>query len=90
MKSILSTKKLSNSQKQLFLNSGLSLVEYNAIVTETTNFKLPSEKIENAIFTSKNAVNAVLEKVQNLRLDNQSPFDPTHLEFFDERLDQNL
>ena len=64
MKSILSTKKLSNSQKQLFLNSGLSLVEYNAIVTETTNFKLPSEKIENAIFTSKNAVNAVLEKVQ--------------------------
>ena len=64
MKSILSTKKLSNSQKQLFLNSGLSLVEYNAIVTETTNFKLPTEKIENAIFTSKNAVNAVLEKVQ--------------------------
>jgi len=64
MKSILSTKKLINSQKQLFLNSGLSLVEYNAIVTETTNFKLPSEKIENAIFTSKNAVNAVLEKVQ--------------------------
>ena len=64
MKSILSTKKLINSQKQLFLNSGLSLVEYNAIVTETTNFKLPTEKIENAIFTSKNAVNAVLEKVQ--------------------------
>ena len=59
MKSILSTKKLSTSQKQLFLNSGLSLVEYDAINTETTNFKLPSENIKNAIFTSKNSVNAV-------------------------------
>jgi len=64
MKSILSTKKLSNSQKQLFLNSGLSLVEYNAIIIETTNFKIPSKKIENAIFTSKNAVNSVIEKIE--------------------------
>ncbi|SKB52650.1 uroporphyrinogen-III synthase [Salegentibacter holothuriorum] len=64
MKSILSTKKLSNSQKQLFLNSGLSLVEYNAILIETHNFKLPLEKIENVIFTSKNSVNAVLGKTE--------------------------
>tara|TARA_R110002012_G_scaffold297173_1_gene495047 strand:- start:1539 stop:2189 length:651 start_codon:yes stop_codon:yes gene_type:complete len=64
MKSILSTKKLSTSQKQLFLNSGLSLVEYDAINTETTNFKFPSENIKNAIFTSKNSVNAVSGKVQ--------------------------
>jgi uroporphyrinogen-III synthase len=64
MKSILSTKKLSNSQKQLFLNSGLSLVEYDAITIETIDFKLPSGKIKNAILTSKNSVNAVSEKVQ--------------------------
>ncbi len=63
MKSILSTKKLSNSQKQLFLNSGLSLVEYNAITTEATDFKLPSKKIKNAIFTSKNSVNSISGKV---------------------------
>ncbi|PKD21745.1 uroporphyrinogen-III synthase [Salegentibacter salinarum] len=64
MKSILSTKKLSKPQKQLFLNSGLSLVEHNAITIEVTYFKLPSEKIKNAIFTSKNSVNAVSGKVQ--------------------------
>ncbi|MBZ9730426.1 uroporphyrinogen-III synthase [Salegentibacter sp. JZCK2] len=64
MKSILSTKKFSNSQKQLFLNSGLSLVEYDAINTEATDFELPSEKIKNAIFTSKNSVKAVLGKVE--------------------------
>ena len=64
MKSVLSTKKISNSQKQLFLNSGLSLIEYSAITTETINFKLPSERIKNAIFTSKNSVNAVSEKIQ--------------------------
>ncbi|WP_037318512.1 uroporphyrinogen-III synthase [Salegentibacter sp. Hel_I_6] len=64
MKSVLSTKKISNSQRQLFLNSGLSLIEYDAILTETTDFKLPSEKIKNAIFTSKKAVNAVLDKIE--------------------------
>ncbi|MBZ9630927.1 uroporphyrinogen-III synthase [Salegentibacter sp. LM13S] len=64
MKSILTTKKLSNSQKQLFLNSGLSLVEYNAIITKATDFKFPSKKIKNAIFTSKNSINAVSGKIQ--------------------------
>jgi uroporphyrinogen-III synthase len=64
MKSILSTKKLSNSQKQLFLNAGLSLVEYNAIIIEAVDFELSSEKIKNAIFTSKKAVKAVLGKVE--------------------------
>ncbi|TDN87347.1 uroporphyrinogen-III synthase [Salegentibacter sp. 24] len=64
MKSILSTKKLSNSQKQLFLNSGLSLVEYDAITTEILDFELPSKKIKNAIFTSKNSVNAVAGRVR--------------------------
>lgn len=64
MKSILSTKKLSNSQKQLFLNSGLSLVEYDAIFISPTNAQLPSKEIENVIFTSKNSVNAVLGKIR--------------------------
>lgn len=64
MTSILSTKKLSNSQKQLFLNAGLSLVEYDAITIEATDFKLPSKQIKNAIYSSKNSVNVVSGKVQ--------------------------
>ncbi len=55
MKSILSTKKLSVSQKELLLNAGVSLVEYNAIKIEYVPFEVPSN-IENAIFTSQNAV----------------------------------
>ncbi len=57
MKSILSTKKLSVTQRELLLNSGLSLVEYDAINIEFIDFEAPAE-IENAIFTSRNAVNS--------------------------------
>lgn len=64
MKSILSTKKLSISQKKLLLNASLSLIEYNAITTETIDFGLPKRKIKNVIFTSKNAVNALLGKIE--------------------------
>ncbi len=55
MKSILSTKKLNASQRELLLNSGLSFVEYDAIAIEFLDFEAPS-KIENAIFTSRNSV----------------------------------
>ncbi len=59
MKTILSTKRLSPSQKGLLLNAGVSLVEYNAITIEFVPFEVP-KIIENAIFTSQNAVNAVM------------------------------
>lgn len=57
MKSILSTKKLSVSQRELLLNSGLSFVEYDAIDIEFIDFEVLAE-IENGIFTSQNAVNS--------------------------------
>lgn len=62
MPRVLSTKKLSNNQKELLLNTGISLVEYDAIRLQIEDFEPPSGKIENAIFTSKNAVRAVLKK----------------------------
>ncbi len=58
MKSLLSTKKLTLNQKELLLNSGLTFVEYNAITIDFSAFNAP-KRIENAIFTSKNAVKAV-------------------------------
>lgn len=64
---ILSTKKLSVSQKELLLNAGLGFVEYNAIKIEFLEADIKTE-IQNAIFTSKNAVKVVLNskcKIQN-------------------------
>src|SRR5690554_7492069 len=55
MKSVLSTKKLSSPQRDLLINAGVSLVEYNAITIEFVPFEIP-ENIRNAIFTSQNAV----------------------------------
>ncbi|MDT0675302.1 uroporphyrinogen-III synthase [Autumnicola musiva] len=66
MPTILSTKVLSPSQKQLILNSGIGFVEYDAIKIDFTDFEVPS--VVNAIITSKNAANAILKKnisVQN-------------------------
>lgn len=57
---ILSTKTLEPGQKQLILNSGLSLVEKNFISIIPIPFDLTEIK-ENIIFTSRNAVNIVLE-----------------------------
>jgi len=57
VKSILSTKKLSASQRDLILSSGMSFVEYDAIDIEFIDFEAPS-KIENAIFTSRNSVDS--------------------------------
>ncbi|MEL6812329.1 MAG: uroporphyrinogen-III synthase [Bacteroidota bacterium] len=56
---ILSTKKLTSSQRELLLNSGLRFVEYDAIAITPLNFEAPKE-VENAIFTSKNAVTSIL------------------------------
>ncbi|MCW9038116.1 uroporphyrinogen-III synthase [Altibacter sp.] len=55
---ILSTKKLSVAQKELFLGAGFGLVEYNAIKIQILNFSAP-KSIKNAIFSSKNAIKAI-------------------------------
>lgn len=62
MPTVLSTKKLAPNQKELLLNSGISLVEYDAIKIKSIDFVLEEKRIKNAIFTSKNAVNAILKK----------------------------
>ncbi|MDC7995070.1 uroporphyrinogen-III synthase [Altibacter sp. HG106] len=58
MKSILSTKKLTLSQKELCLQAGVSVIEYNAIKIDFLPVSCP-KFIKNAIFTSKNGVKAV-------------------------------
>ncbi len=55
MKSVLSTKKLSTTNRELLLEKGLNYVEYDAINITNINFEVP-KNIENAIFTSQNAV----------------------------------
>lgn len=67
MQTVLSTKKLEPHQKQLLLNSGIALVEYDAIKINFLNFEVASE-IENAIVTSKNAARAIIKK--QLKIDN--------------------
>ena len=65
MKTILSTKKLSFSQRERLLNGGLAVVDVDFIETETIAFKAPQQPIENAIFTSQNGVNSVFkEKIE--------------------------
>jgi len=61
MPTVLSTKKLTEPQRSLLLQAGIGLVEYNAIAIEKVQFKT-GEKIENAIITSQNTVNALVEK----------------------------
>lgn len=61
MPTLLSTKKLSTNQKQLLLNSGLGLVEYNAIQIEFIDFAKENPTFKNAIITSKNSAKAILK-----------------------------
>ena len=61
MKTVLSTKKLTQSQRSLLLNAGIGLVEQDFIQIVPINFEI--EKLpQNIIFTSKNAAKIVLEK----------------------------
>lgn len=64
MKTVLSTKMLSLPQKELFLNSGLGLVEYDALKIELLDVKIPLDFV-NYIFTSKNAVHAFLKQAMH-------------------------
>jgi uroporphyrinogen-III synthase len=66
MLSVLSTKKLSAAQKKAFCEAEIALVEYNAIKIKPVDFKMP-ETVENGIFTSKNAVRAVLDSSENIK-----------------------
>jgi len=62
MPTVLSTKKLAVNQRELLLNSGIGLVEYDAINIDFINFELKNSRIQNAIFTSKNAIKAIESK----------------------------
>lgn len=68
MPRILSTKILAENQKQLLLNAGMALVEYNAILIDFIDFQVTENSIKNAIFSSKNAVKAILAK--NVEINN--------------------
>ena len=69
MKRILSTKRLSIGQKELLLNAGFSFLDYNAIEIVPLEITIP-ERIENAIFTSGNAVDIVFKNnPQNIKID---------------------
>lgn len=60
MPTVLSTKKLTDLQRSLLLQAGIGLVEYNATAIEEVDFEA-EEKIENAIITSQNTVNALID-----------------------------
>ncbi len=66
MKTVLSTKVLSHSQKELFLNSGIGLVEYNALKFQFLEVTIP-QHFTHLIFTSKNAVKAFLDQSDNFQ-----------------------
>ncbi|MFN4761918.1 uroporphyrinogen-III synthase [Gillisia sp. Q332] len=68
MPTVLATKILEPHQKQLLLNAGISLVEYNAIKIEFIDFDPGKKRIKNAIVTSKNAARAIIRK--NLIIEN--------------------
>lgn len=57
---VLSTKKLSVNQRELLLNQGIGLVERNFISIVPLSFDIPTIP-PNIIFTSKNAVKAILD-----------------------------
>ena len=56
MATVLSTKILAENQKQLLLNSGIGLVEYDAISIGFDNSSLDAPIPRNLIFTSQNGV----------------------------------
>ncbi|QED38355.1 uroporphyrinogen-III synthase [Antarcticibacterium arcticum] len=67
MQTILSTKMLSPAQKNLLLNAGIGLVEYNAIKIESLDFRC-EDIIQNAIITSRNTAKAIIRR--NIQIDN--------------------
>lgn len=68
-KTVLSTKKLTAGQRELLLNAGIGLVEKDFIAIEPLAFEIENIP-QHLIFTSKNAVKAVLKhhKLKALKL----------------------
>lgn len=60
MSTLLSTKKLTSAQENSIFGAGFSLVSYDAIAIEFIDFEI-NKHIANSIFTSQNAVRAVLQ-----------------------------
>jgi len=58
---VLTTKKLLPNQKKTIRDSGIALVEYNAIKIELLDTIQVNNPIKNAIITSQNAVKALLK-----------------------------
>lgn len=69
LKTILSTKVLLKHQKQLLLDANFVVIEADFIKTTFIDFDLKSNK-ETLLFTSQNAVNAILNhrKIEDLKL----------------------
>lgn len=61
MARILSTKKLSEAQQQLLLNTSHSLVHYDAIKITALTENFPEQPIKNAIVTSQNTAKLIIE-----------------------------
>ncbi|MEL6483779.1 MAG: uroporphyrinogen-III synthase, partial [Bacteroidota bacterium] len=68
MKTVLSTKVLSPSQKELLLNAKVGFVEYNAIDIHFTDVAIPLKE-HHFIFTSKNAVMVFVNALQKASKD---------------------
>lgn len=66
MQTILSTKILSLAQKNLLLNSGIGVVEYDAVKINFTDFT-SEKRIKNAIISSQNTALALSQK--DIRID---------------------
>lgn len=64
MPSILSTKKLLLNQRELLLNAGFNVLDYNALDITPTPYQIP-ENIKNIIITSQNAAKNILDKPFN-------------------------
>lgn len=65
MPRLLSTKTLTEPQRQLILNTSVSLVEYNAIKTKVNQDAIPQEAFINTIVTSQNAARiCIAEKLK--------------------------
>lgn len=62
MPTVLSTKRLNLTQKNHLFGAGIGLVEYDALIIQALKTKIESRYIENAIFTSQNAVKLAIEK----------------------------
>lgn len=74
MPTLLSTKKLTPPQKQLLLNTGIGLVEYDAIGIIFLELPQDLKLQKNLIFTSKNSVKAVLHFFSKESIENHEVF----------------